>query len=138
MDPTSLRSSLRCTKCRCQPEDHVPAEAKGYDPNSKDQLDARKQYDARLLPPVERAARHKAAGDSAFATKNFRTAYEEYSHAIAATPENHLLFGNRCQAYLKVGRIEAAQADAERAVLLAPDWAKGYAAEHLHYALTTR
>ena len=47
---------LRCSHCRCLPQEHVPARAEGYDPNSPEQLAERRKYDVRLLPPDERAA----------------------------------------------------------------------------------
>ena len=117
---------LRCSRCRCLPQEHVAARAEGYDPNSAEQLAERRKYDVRLLPPDERAATFKGRGDAAFRERNFRTAYLEYTRAIEATPDNHLLLGNRCQAYLKVGKVEAALHDAERAVSLAPEWTKGH------------
>ena len=42
-----------------------------------------------------------------------------------STPDNHLILGNRCQTYLKVDKVPAALRDAERAVEIAPEWAKG-------------
>ena len=119
-------NALRCSHCRCLPQEHVPARAEGYDPNSPEHLAERRKYDVRLLPPDERAAIFKARADAAFKERNYRTAYLEYTRAIEATPDNHLLLGNRCQTYLKVGKAEAALLDAERAVSLAPDWAKGH------------
>jgi len=124
VDPADV-GPLRCSRCRCLPQEHVPAIAEGYDPNSSEQLAARRRYDVRLLPPDERAAIFKGRADAAFKVRNYRTAYLEYTRAIEATPDNHLLLGNRCQTYIKVGKHEAALLDAERAVSLAPEWAKG-------------
>jgi tetratricopeptide (TPR) repeat protein len=121
-DPTPMR----CSRCRCLPQEHVPAIAEGYDPNSAEHLAERRKHDVRLLPPEERAAVFKGRADAAFKERNYRTAYLEYTRAIEATPDNHILLGNRCQTYLKVGKVEAALTDAERAVALAPDWAKGH------------
>eukprot|EP00900_Chrysochromulina_parva_P023832 jgi/Chrpa1/6082/Chrysochromulina_OHIO_Genome00017382-RA len=116
---------LRCSHCRCLPQEHVPAIEEGYDPNSPEHLAARRQYDVRLLPPEERAAVYKGRADSAYKNRNYRTAYIEYTHAIEATPNSHVLVGNRCQTYIKLGKNEDALRDAERAVELAPDWSKG-------------
>lgn len=124
-DSATDTKSLRCTRCRCLPQEHVACRAEGYDPNSAEHLAERRKYDVRLLPPEERAAVFKGRADAAFRERNYRTAYLEYTRAIEATPDNHILLGNRCQTYLKVGRIEAALTDAERAVSLAPEWAKG-------------
>lgn len=124
-DPADT-TSFRCTHCRCLPQEHVPARAEGYDPHSPEHLAERRKHDVRLLPPEERAAVFKGRADAAFKERNYRTAYLEYTRAIEATPDNHILLGNRCQTYLKVGKVEQALNDAERAVQLAPDWAKGH------------
>jgi len=117
---------LRCSHCRCLPQEHVPAKADGYNPNSAEHLAERRKYDVRLLPPEERATIFKARADAAFRERNYRNAYLEYTKAIEATPYNHVLLGNRCQTYLKVGKVEAALLDAERAVDLAPEWPKAH------------
>ena len=118
-------AALRCSHCRCLPQEHVPAIEEGYDPNSPEHLAARRQYDVRLLPPEERAAVYKGRADAAYKNRNYRTAYIEYTHAIEATPNSHVLVGNRCQTYIKLGKNEDALRDAERAVKLAPEWSKG-------------
>ncbi len=118
-------AGLRCSRCRCLPQEHVPAVADGYDPHSEEQLRERRRYDARLLPPDERAAHYKALADAAFKERNYRTAYLEYSRAIEATPDSHVLLGNRCQTYLNVGKVSEALLDAERCVNLNPEWPKG-------------
>ena len=73
--------AIRCARCGCQPQQHQPVNEHEYDPFSPDQLEERKKYDPRLLPPDERAAKHKATADAAFRVKNFRTAYQEYRSA---------------------------------------------------------
>eukprot|EP00966_Prymnesium_polylepis_P255415 5901236-Prymnesium_polylepis.1 len=67
--------SIRCAKCGCQPQQHQPCEEEGYDPLSPEHMKERMKYDNRLLPPAERAAKHKAVADAAFKERNFRTAY---------------------------------------------------------------
>ena len=116
----------RCTACGCLPQQHVPALAADYDPQSAEQVASRSLYDASLLPPVERAARHKASADAAFCSHNFRSAYEGYTAALEATPSDAVLLANRCQAYLRVGRPALARDDAASAVRLRPDWAKAH------------
>ena len=71
---------------------------------------------ASLLPPDERAARHKASADAAYCSHNFRSAYEGYTEALEATPSDAVLLANRCQAYLRVGRPALAREDAASAV----------------------
>ena len=53
-------------------------------------------------------------------------AIKMYSQAIAGDENDHTLFGNRSAAFLAVGLLEKALWDAEKAVKLKPDWAKGY------------
>jgi len=119
-------NALLCSRCRCLPQQHFACDAKGYDPHSEEQLRERRKYDERLLPAADRAAARKAKGDESYSKKNFRDAYQHYSVAIEADPTSHQLLGNRCQAYLKVGRLEPALEDAQRAVALAPEWPKGH------------
>ena len=116
----------RCTTCGCLPQQHVPALAAGYDPQSAEQVASRSLYDASLLPPAERAARHKASADAAYSSRNFRSAYEGYTAALEATPSDAVLLANRCQAYLRAGRPALAREDAANAVRLRPDWAKAH------------
>ena len=111
---------LRCARCRCLPQEHVAAREEGYDPHSEEQLRERRKYDERLLEPDARAALHKERADAAFKAKNYRTAYEEYGLALAATPDVGVLLCNRALAYLRVGRADAALADAERAAEVRP------------------
>lgn len=119
-------AAMRCSRCRCMPQQHVATAEAGYDPQSAEQLAARRQYDERLQPAEERAARHKADGDAAFKAKNFRTAYQHYTAALEATPDDHRVLSNRCQTYLRVSRHELALSDAERLVQLAPEWPKAH------------
>ena len=75
-----------------------------------------------------RADEHKAKGNVLFGQERFSEAAEEYSAAIALTPENHVLFANRAACYVSkpLDRGEEALVDATRCVELAPWWAKGY------------
>jgi len=104
----------------------VIAEPTGYNPWSEKHVNARKAYDERLLSNTERAQVRKAKGDAEYRSRNYKKAYEHYTIALESTPDSHLLLANRCQAYLQVGRVELALADAQRALALAPDWAKGH------------
>lgn len=49
-----------------------------------------------------------------------------YTEALAVDENNHLVLGNRSLANYKLGKFEDALTDAERAVCIAPKWAKGY------------
>lgn len=54
--------------------------------------------------------------------------------AIDVDPDNHIYYSNRAAAYMKADSISKSLRDAEKCVLLAPNWAKGYsrlgAAQH--------
>ena len=89
----------------------------------------------------------KGEGNKFFAAKNYVKAVEKYSEAIAADPSNHIFYSNRCAAYGGMGNVsvlfvsfsffsltsffdgvqhEAAAADANMCVRIAPDFVKGY------------
>lgn len=125
-DTATNMAPLRCSRCRCLPQEHVAAVAEGYDPNSPEHMAERRKYDVRLLPPEERAAIFKGRADAEFKQRNYRNAYLDYTRAIEATPDDEKLLSNRCQTYLKVGKAAAALTDAERCVQVAPEWAKGH------------
>jgi len=68
----------------------------------------------------------KYAGNKAFAHGDFPTAAEKFTEALAITPTNHLLFSNRCMAYIQLRQWENALDDANKCTELAPDFAKGF------------
>lgn len=68
----------------------------------------------------------KGEGNKFFAAKNYTKAIEKYSEAVAADPSNHIFYSNRCAAYAGMGNHEAAAADANMCVRIAPDFVKGY------------
>lgn len=125
-DGPAIVAPLRCSRCRCLPQEHVPCNPEGYDPNSKEHLAERQKHDVRLLPPEERAAIFKGRADAQFKQRNYRNAYLDYTRALEATPDDRALLANRCQTYLKVSKNSAALTDAERCVNAAPDWPKAH------------
>eukprot|EP00887_Chlorella_sp_A99_P005251 scaffold1.g5251.t1 len=68
----------------------------------------------------------KAKGNAAFAAGDFPGAVEAFTAAIAAAPDNHVLYSNRSAALASQGKYEEALADARKVVELRPDWPKGY------------
>ena len=68
----------------------------------------------------------KDQGNKALAANKFDEAVNLYSEAILIDPNNHVLYSNRSAAYAKLAKYENALKDAERAVEIKPDWAKGY------------
>ena len=83
----------------------------------------------RMSEAQTKADEHKAKGNVLVGQERFSEAAEEYSAAIALTPENHVLYANRAACYVSkaLDRGEEALVDATRCVELAPWWAKGWA-----------
>jgi stress-induced-phosphoprotein 1 len=69
----------------------------------------------------------KDQGNKAFAAKDYDTAIDLFSQAIALDSSNHVLFSNRSAA--KAGKKLWAEAleDAEQCIKINPKWGKGYA-----------
>ena len=78
--------------------------------------------------PAEAELR-KAEGNQAYARKKYALAALHYTGAIELQPLNHLYYSNRALAHAAVGTFDShvkALRDAERIVLLAPTFAKGW------------
>jgi tetratricopeptide (TPR) repeat protein len=75
-----------------------------------------------------RANDAKERGNECLSEGNFRAAVQFYTTAINQqhAPEQHVYYSNRAAAYCKLGEWDDALADAERCVLVRPDWGKGY------------
>ena len=61
-----------------------------------------------------------------YSTNQLSNALELYNEAFGLDPTDHLVLGNRSITHLKMGHVKAALEDAETAVRLRPDWAKGH------------
>ncbi|KKK19966.1 heat shock protein [Aspergillus rambellii] len=68
----------------------------------------------------------KAEGNKAFSAKDYPTAIDKFTQAIAIDSSNHVLFSNRSAVYAAQTDYEKALTDAEKAVELKPDWSKGH------------
>ena len=69
----------------------------------------------------------KDEGNTAYQQAEYRVAVSKYSAAIdLANVSQHILYGNRSMAYLKLGEHEEALKDAEKAIELDPSWVKGH------------
>jgi hypothetical protein len=51
---------------------------------------------------------------------------EHYTAAIAATPGDHTIYGNRSASYHNLKQYNEALADGAKCVEINPAWAKGY------------
>ncbi|KAJ5175606.1 Heat shock protein sti1 [Penicillium canariense] len=67
----------------------------------------------------------KAEGNKAFSAKDYPTAIEKFTQAIAIEPENHILYSNRSAVYSAQTEYQKALEDAEKAISIKPDWSKG-------------
>jgi len=68
--------------------------------------------------------RNKA--NKAYSERKYEEALVLYNRAYSLSPNDHLILGNRSIAHLKSGNVKSALEDAELAVSLRPDWAKGH------------
>ncbi|KAL5334863.1 hypothetical protein BJX70DRAFT_391104 [Aspergillus crustosus] len=68
----------------------------------------------------------KAEGNKAFSAKDYPTAIEKFTEAIALDSTNHVLYSNRSAVYAAQAKYEEALTDAEKAVEIKPDWSKGH------------
>jgi len=71
-------------------------------------------------------AEHKAAGNKAFASKNFEEAIACYDKAIEETPNDHTIYGNQAAAYQNMSNYNKALEIAEKCIEIKPDWSKGF------------
>ncbi|KAJ5681448.1 uncharacterized protein N7477_001388 [Penicillium maclennaniae] len=68
----------------------------------------------------------KAEGNKAFAAKDYPTAIEKFTEAIAVDSENHILYSNRSAVYAAQAEYQKALEDAEKSISIKPDWSKGH------------
>ncbi|KAE8377478.1 hypothetical protein BDV26DRAFT_263666 [Aspergillus bertholletiae] len=68
----------------------------------------------------------KAEGNKAFSAKDYPTAIDKFTQAIAIEPENHILYSNRSAVYSAQSEYEKALEDANKATEIKPDWSKGW------------
>ena len=68
----------------------------------------------------------KQQGNEAFAKKDYVEAIRIFTLAIDNDPSQHVLWSNRSAAHCALRDYRTALGDAEEAIKLAPQWAKGY------------
>merc|ERR1712224_677219 len=78
----------------------------------------------------------KEMGNSCFKNSDFMQAAMHYSEALLLDDENHTLWANRAQCWLKIGNHEKALTDATKCTELCPSYAKGWFRKGIsHHAL---
>lgn len=75
-------------------------------------------------PPPDTANDHKERGNACVHAEKFTEAILHYTFAIKLSPNDPVLYSNRSLAFLKLNQLYYANEDAEKAILLKPDWAK--------------
>ena len=76
--------------------------------------------------PTPEAEVLKSRGNTAMAKKDYKTAIDLYSQAIALVPLNPIYLSNRAAAYSALNRHSEAQTDAEMAVAADPKYTKAW------------
>jgi len=74
----------------------------------------------------EQALAAKKRGNTAFSTKDWKTAVNEFTAAIELDPTDHVFYSNRSGCHANLGDYETALKDGRKCVETKPDWAKGY------------
>ena len=72
------------------------------------------------------AERIKQGANDAFKAKKYPLAIEEYTKAIELDPTNHVYYGNRAFAHIKIENFGSAILDANTATELNPKYVKAY------------
>jgi len=72
------------------------------------------------------AASAKAEGNKAFSAKDYSVAVTKYTSALSNNPFDHVFYSNRSACYAGLDDFDKALKDAERCIVLNPEFAKGY------------
>lgn len=75
---------------------------------------------------ARRAIEEKNLGNAAYQDGDIERSVTHFTNAIRLNPTDFTFFSNRCMAFIRLERHDAALADATRVVELNPTWAKGY------------
>ena len=81
----------------------------------------------------KKANEYKEMGNDAFRQAEFKRATELYTSALMIKDDNHILYTNRAQALIKLGKYLDASHDCRKAIKLKPEFIKAYI--HLSKAL---
>ena len=111
---------------------HAAATADGTEqqtsPGPQQQEEAKKEEEAHQKEEweIQRDA-HKSSADSAFRSRDYTTAIQQYTHALSLDPTNPILLSNRSAAYLSNGEKSKSLADARECIKVSNgEFTKGY------------
>merc|ERR1719234_123786 len=74
----------------------------------------------------KQAVQLRNEGNKLFQRGDVEARLVKYSEAYQLSKDDHLITSNRSHAFFKAGKLEDALEDAERTIVLKPDWGKGY------------
>ncbi|XP_067656847.1 uncharacterized protein [Haliotis asinina] len=93
----------------------------------KQQSGAKSEEEVEDLDPIVLRSRQLAIrGNEMAQLGHYNPAIELFTEAINLDPRDFRFFGNRSYCYDRIHQYEKALRDAEKAIVLAKDWAKGY------------
>lgn len=95
----------------------------------------RKERDERAYLNPEIAAQEKEKGNECFRLNNNPEAVKHYTEAIKRNPSDHVLYSNRAAAYTRLGALNEALADCDKAIAIKPDFVKIYSRKGAVYTL---
>jgi len=75
---------------------------------------------------TKQAIKWKEKGNAEFKKGNHGTAIEYYTYATELDPKNPIFYTNRSTAYFKMKKMKKSFRDANKAIQLDKNWAKGY------------
>ena len=78
------------------------------------------------MTTTEKVEDLKNKGNTAFSSGKFQEAVDLFTEAIALDSKNAVLFSNRSAAWASLKEYQGALKDAEEAIILRPDWPKGW------------
>ena len=81
----------------------------------------------------QKANEYKEMGNDAFRQAQYKRAMELYTSALMIKDDSHILYTNRAQALIKLGKHLDASHDCRKAIKLKPEFIKAYI--HLSKAL---
>ncbi|XP_041369881.1 uncharacterized protein LOC121383849 [Gigantopelta aegis] len=126
-DPTSAFFTKVVNKKKKTPTQESSQTSKKDRSREKAQHGGKSEEEVEDLDPCVLRSRQLAIrGNEMAQTGHYLPAIELFTEAIKLDPRDFRFFGNRSYCFDRILQYEKALRDAEKAILLAKDWAKGY------------